>query len=211
MGQISSHKIHVVIFLIILLLLGNTIWLTLQVRDFSQKVELEGQFNVVSVREATPASSVKDSCYPYSCIDLIEQATSSLTPKTAVVNKSTSSANEFYIPFGSGETKSSEWEDVPGLQAYIDSTKYGKIKTATFEASMRIPTANGRVYVQLYNVTDSHPVWFSEISMEGNKSQLVVSSPITLDLGNKLYKVQMKTTLKYQSLLESARVHIITQ
>ena len=115
------------------------------------------------------------------------------------------------MPFGSGETISDTWQDVPGLQVYIDSTKYEKIKTVTFEAAMRIPTANGIVYAQLYNATDSHPVWFSEVSMEGSTSKLLVSSPITLDAGNKLYKVQMKTTLKYQSLLDSARVHIITQ
>lgn len=217
MREALSTKIHVLIFLIILILLGNTVWLTLRVRDLSR----DSGFNIVnmsgpsdSIKEATPASTVRDSCYPYSCIDLIKQATSSSSPTTQPATKTTtttSATKEFYIPFGDGETKSSEYEDIAGLEAYIDSTKYGKIKTVTFEASLRIPTANGRVYAQLYNVTDKHPVWFSEISAEGNKSQLVISSPITLDLGNKLYRVQMRTTLEYQSLLESARVHIITQ
>lgn len=217
MGEAFSKKVHVLIFLIILILLGNTVWLTLRVLELS-RVQKDSGFNVVNMAtpsadrpETAPTSTLRDSCYPDSCVDLIKQATSSLTPKKQTATQSTSSANEFYVPFGNGETISEQWQDVPGLQAYIDSSKYGKIKTATFEAAMRIPTANGRVYAQLYNVTDSHPVWFSEVSMEGNTSKLVISSPIALDTGNKLYKVQMKTTLKYLSILDQARVHIITQ
>lgn len=156
-----------------------------------------------------------DSCYPFSCVDLIRQATSSVAKQTTSSNISAAlqsvSAKEYYVTFGSGQTGNDQYEDVPGLTAYIDSTKYGKIKSVTFEATIRIPTANGRIYVQLFNATDQHPVWFSEVSAEGTTSQLITSPPITLDSGNKLYKVQAKTTLKYSSLIDQARIHIITQ
>ena len=177
-------------------------------------------FNVVNV--ASPSSEtvekpkIVDSCSPFSCVELIQQATASLTlKKTTATAKttpsSTNGAKEYYVTLGSEQTLSDEWEDIAGTSVYIDSTKYGKIKTVTFEPSIRIPTANGVMYARLFNDTDKHPVWFSEVSMEGNTSKLVLSSPITLDPGNKLYKVQMKTTLKYLTILDSARVHIITE
>lgn len=161
------------------------------------------------------ASVVMDSCFPFSCVDLIRKATASVSLQTTLISPSTSgqisTAKEYYVTFGSGQTLSDQYEDVAGLQAYIDSTKYGKIKKVVFEVTMRIPTANGRMYVQLFNATDQHPVWFSEVSSEGTVSQLIASSPITLDSGNKLYKVQAKTSLRYASLIDQARVHIITE
>lgn len=206
---------QVILIIVILLLIGDIAFLNYKVLYGAKEQETEepndSDFNVVDLEEG----KIIDSCSPYSCVDLIKQATASLSPKTATTGKSsapsTSSAKEFYVTFGSGQTLSGEWEDIAGLSVYIDSTKYGKIKTVTFEAALRIPTANGRVYTQLFNDTDKHPVWFSEVSAEGNKSQLVISSPIQLDSGNKLYKVQMKTTLKFLSLLDQARVHILVE
>lgn len=167
----------------------------------------------VLAQEIKPRWNIIDSCYPYSCVDLIRQATASSaiqdSPETLPVVSS--GTREYYVPFGSGETKSDQYEDVPGLAVNIDSLKYGRIKKATFEASLRIPTGNGKVYVQLFNATDKHPVWFSEVSSEGSVSNLLISSPITLDTGEKLYKVQMKTTLKYQSIVDQSRVHIIAE
>ena len=183
--------------------------------------KIEERFNVVSVaspsagEEATESGKQKvtDSCSPFSCVDLIRQATASVSQKTAgsTPKATTNGLREFYLPLGTGQTILDYWEDIPGAAIYIDSAKYGKIKKVTFEVSMRIPTANGRAYAQLFNETDKHPVWFSEVSMEGSSSQYLISAPITLEEGNKLYKVQMKTTLKYQSFLDSARVHIITE
>ncbi len=131
------------------------------------------------------------------------------TPSSA--SKPISQTKEFFIPFGTGSSSAGDWEDVAGLKAYIDSTQYSSIKSVVFEASVRIPTGNQVAYVRLFNETDKHPVWFSEVSMEGGTSQLLVSQPITLSEGNKLYKVQMKTQLKFQANLDQARVHIITE
>ena len=64
--------------------------------------------------------------------------------------------------------------------------------------------------MRLYNVTDKHPVWFSDVSLEGGTPALLISKPITLDSGNKTYQVQMKTSLKFQAFLDQSRLHIIT-
>jgi len=153
---------------------------------------------------------------PQSCVSQIYEATASYklaatTP--AVITKETKAparVKEFFIPFGSGSGSASDWQDIEGLQAYIDSTNYEEVKTVTFEASLRIPTGNQTAYVRLFNKTDKHPVWFSEVSLTGGTAQLLISEPITLDKDNKLYQVQMKTQLKYQALLDQARIHIIT-
>lgn len=126
------------------------------------------------------------------------------------VSTTQSSSKEYYVPLGSGGSTSSEWTDVPGVQGYIDSTSYGKIKTVTFEASLHTPTNNQEAEARLYNVSDSHPVWNSEVKISGGTPQLKISSPIKLDGGSKLYQVQMKTQLQSRTNLENARVRIIT-
>lgn len=128
--------------------------------------------------------------------------------KTTV--KTASAVKEFFIPLGSGSTKNDQWEDIAGVEAFIDTNGYTSIQTVYFEVSMHIPTKNGTVYARLYNVTDKHPVWFSEVSTDSDVSKQV-SAQIKLDSGNKQYRVQMKTTLRYPSLLDFARVKIITK
>jgi len=167
---------------------------------------------------------------PNSCLTQIYQATASskavlkttiptttpaVTPSkapapTAVLTLAPQAlqVKEFFIPFGSGTNSSDDWQDVAGLKASIDSSNYFSIKSVVFEASVSIPTGNQMAYVRLFNETDGHPVWFSDVSLEGGTPQLLISKPITLDSGNKTYKVQMKTSLKYQAILNQARIHI---
>ncbi len=161
---------------------------------------------------------------PKSCLSEISQATKGaiLSVKPSVVltplptakpvsqTSASSSVKEFFVPFGTGSNSSDDWQDVPGLKATLDSVNYNNIKTVAFEATIRIPTGNETAYVRLYNVNDKHPVWFSEISLEGGTPQLIISKPITLDSGNKTYQVQMKTSLKYPAYLDQSRLHIIT-
>lgn len=135
--------------------------------------------------------------------------TPSLTPTISPVS-ATSLVKEFFVPLGTGSNSSDDWQDVGGLKATLNSANFGNIKTVTFEASVRIPTGNETAYVRLYNATDKHPVWFSDVSLEGGTPQLLISKPITLDSGNKTYQVQMKTSLKYTAFLDQSRLHIIT-
>lgn len=162
----------------------------------------------------TPQSASLSSC-SIPCLSKIYEATSSIKLPTAVPQLQSvpagSSVKEFFVPLGSGSTRAGDWEDITGLASYIDSTKYGKIKTVVFEAAVYIPDGDQGVYVRLYNATDKHPVWFSEVYHEGGSPKLLTSQPITLDSGNKLYQVQMKTTLKHLANLNQARVKITTE
>lgn len=160
-------------------------------------------------------STSSDMSCPKSCLLEIEKVTSTIEKKPTISTKvseepAIESSKEYIITFGSGTNATDEWTDVSGLQIYIDNTKYGQIKTVLFEASVRIPTGNQIAYVRLFNTTDKHPVWFSDVSLEGGTPRLLVSKPIMLDSGNKLYQVQMKTSLKYQAILDQAIVRITT-
>lgn len=159
------------------------------------------------------------------CIDRINQVSAGLNKLTASPSTAPTSApvkaqasapisatKEYYVPFGSGTGSSSDWEDVSGLQAYVDSLSYGNIKSVVFEASLHVPTGNENAAVRLYNATDNHPVWYSELDFTGNTSSVFLSSkPISLDNGNKLYKVQMQTQLQFPAVLDQSRIHITAQ
>ncbi len=173
------------------------------------------------VIERTVSVPVTANVCPANCLEEIKESTRSVnlafvktpTPTKIIPTQaqtSSSLAKEFFVPFGTGSSSSDDWQDVAGLKATLDPANYGSIKTVVFEASVRIPTGNEIAYVRLYNITDKHPVWFSDVSLDGGVGQLLVSKPITLDSGNKTYQVQMKTSLKYPAFLDQSRLHIIT-
>jgi len=195
---------------VILNLLILNIWL---IGSFSR---MKAQNPKPMAAVTTPASSVSVQKCPPSCLDAINEATNSVNinpsvTKTVSGNLSQAQTKEFYFPLGSGSSTASDWTDVPGLQIYIDTAKYGKIKSAVFEASVNVPSGVEDVYVRLFNATDQHSVWYSDLFFpSGTTITYLVSPIITLDPGNKLYKVQMKTQLKASANLNQARIHIIT-
>jgi hypothetical protein len=151
------------------------------------------------ISSKTNVLGATNSACPQACISLINQSSSS-----------GASAHEYFVPLGTGSNQTDDWVDVEGAQGYIDSSQYKKIKKVTFEATLEVPQGAQTSYVRLFNATDKHPVWFSEMSMNESGPKLLISEPITLDPGSKLYKVQMKSQLKIQTNLLQSRIHIIT-
>lgn len=130
------------------------------------------------------------------------------TPSNPVRQKSELSYTQIYIPLGSGSTQSSDWEDANGVESYIDTSNYPHIRSVALQVSMHIPTKNGIMSVRLFNESDGHPVWFSDVSTDSDISVLKSSGNITLSPGNKLYRVQFKTSLQYLSVLDFSRIQI---
>ncbi|MFH0750180.1 MAG: hypothetical protein V1917_04705 [Candidatus Gottesmanbacteria bacterium] len=120
----------------------------------------------------------------------------------------TSTVKELYVPLGTGSNTTTDWSDVKGAAGYIDTRLYGKMKKVVFEASIGVPSGSQIAYVRLYNATDKHPVWYTEMNISSAGPELLISSPITLDSGNKLYQVQMKSQLGATTNLLQSRVHI---
>ena len=168
---------------------------------------------------ATPLSD--NQLCPKNCLTIIDEATTSLklapqakvspsTPKVAIPSPDTSTVKEFFIPLGTGTSTAEDWTDVPGVKAEVDNTKYGKIQKILFEASVHVPSANEIVEVRLYNESDKHPVWNSELFFPSATTQNFRIAEIQLGQGAKTYKVQMKTQLKFPANLDQARIHITT-
>ena len=211
-----------ILFIILFLIFLNLAYLDILVfKDFGSKT-IE---RIVS--KDKESSSDSNTCGE-DCVEKINEVvnlylnpTSSLSPpltpaptkaQSSSVNSQPQAAREYYVPFGSGSGSSSDWQDVAGLQAYVDSANYPNIKSVVFEASLHIPTGNQTASVRLYNATDGHPVWNSEVTFNGNTSSILVNSQaVLLDTGNKLYKVQMKTQLQYTAILDQSRLHITTK
>lgn len=151
----------------------------------------------------------------------IKEATASISEKVAALSKSTTSPQisyspasstlllkENYIPLGTGSTNSTEWVDLPGVEAYIAPLNYGTIKEIYFEAGLNVPTGNGRVYARLKNVTGNTGLIESEVSREGSSPGLVSSGKIPVPATTILYRVQLKSTLGADASLTSARIKI---
>jgi len=116
---------------------------------------------------------------------------------------------EIFIPIGSGSTKNNNYEDLAGLEVTIDTNKYSAIESVVFEASIWVQDGNGKMFAQLYNSTDKHPVWNSEISTSSVLGVLTTSSQITLDKGSRTYKIQAKTNMtSYAAHVDNARLKI---
>ncbi|MBI2034598.1 MAG: hypothetical protein HYT11_02595 [Candidatus Levybacteria bacterium] len=143
-------------------------------------------------------------------LSLTNSPTPTTSAKTTATYAKGKEVKEVYA-LGSGSSNAGDWTDVAGMQVFIDTTKYKNVKQAIFEATIRIPTGNEVAYARLFNVTDNDPAWGSEISVEGGTAELVNSGPIFLGIGNKLYQVQMKTSLKHTAFIDQARVRMTAE
>lgn len=204
-------------FVVFLFIFLNLLWLNFLVYKSKiyespqisvQTKEIPGNNNgEVSEELAKEVSKIYETIREATASMKVLSPTPALTTGTSLEQ---SSVREFFVPLGSGTNTTDEWTDIPGAQAYIDRSKYGSIKSVIFEASVYIPNGNQIIWVRLFNVTDKHPVWLSEMSHEGGAPKLLVSQPITLDSGNKLYQAQMKNQLKDKTNLVQSRVRITT-
>lgn len=136
--------------------------------------------------------------------------TSTITPTVSPTPILEKTVKEFFVPLGSGTGSSADWKTIDGIGAKIDPLDYGDIKQITFEVTVRIPTGNQIIWVRLYNASTYQSVVGSEMTLAGGTATLLISSPITLALGNNLYQIQMKTQLQYPANIDMARLRIKT-
>lgn len=197
----------------LLLLTVNIVMLDLVI--FFGRTTFPSEVAATTVRvTATPTQA--ESC-PSSCearIDTLARRIDALPVSETLKGASSlpqinKSVKENYISLGSGTTKNNIWEDIAGAEAVINTANYPGITSVTFEVFLKIPTANGKVFAKLYNVTDKHDVWFSEVNSEG-PTLTKKEATITLDPGAKTYRVMGLSTLKYDANVENARIRIVT-
>ncbi len=217
----DSPNTHLIIIFLLFITIINLFILDLKVFTPTSNIQIS-DISTVNISPTLTAANYPQSTdnnnlsCPTSCLSLIQEATkgsktgaSNLTGPADQVSQS-SQTHETYIPLGTGTTSKSEWEDITASDTTLDPSNYGSIKEARFIASLKNTTQNGQVEAQLYNVTDKHPVWNSQVIMNGPVTQTITSPVITLDSGNKLYRVQLKSTLGYQVSLDNAKIKIIS-
>ena len=200
------HKVFVIVFF---LLIANLIALDLWVG--SNLLRLNKELNKTKLASIPTSQTTSQSC-PKNCLTALDDKISQLNLATKEASpQQENRVQDFYVPLGSGTVSSDEWTDVPGIKATVDTAKYGRIKKVVFEATTHVPNANEFLYVRLYNESDNHPVWDSELYFPSGTIQYFLVSPaIKLDPGINIYKVQMKTQLKFPANLDQARIHITT-
>lgn len=132
---------------------------------------------------------------------------SGLLPTAAPFTK----VKEYYIPLGIGATSSTEWVDLPGIEAYIAPGNYGKIVGLYFEATIKVPTSSGQVYARLRNVTDNVSLVESEIATEGSSARLISSGKLPIPASTKLFRVQLRSSLGAGVALDNARLKIFVE
>lgn len=145
------------------------------------------------------------------CQNYINEQISSLENNVLPQDIQNNTVEEVYIPLGTATTQLANYQSVPGLEAQVDSTKYPNIATATFEATVTNPNASQQVWLQLFDATNNHPVWYSQVTYQGGGSQTLISSPITLSQGNVTYQVQAQTQLQAPAQITNARIHLILE
>ncbi len=196
-----------IIGIIIVLILVNIIYLNFfffKNRGSSRIITSQSSLRSISP-SPTPIQSG-----PTPCINCMSSTTSA-TILSPVSPSHVPAVKDYFVPLGSGTNQSSDWMDVPGIQATVDFGQYANIKEIHFEASVYLPNAGEQVWVRLFNKTDQHPVWYSDVSMNDNSSGSLSSAPLVYDKGVKLYQVQMKTQLQAVANLVQARIHVILQ
>lgn len=146
------------------------------------------------------STSTSGGSCPQACIDKIN----------ATLGSKATSAKEFFVPLGSGTNYGLDWVDVTGVYAEIDTAQYGKIKQTILEVTATVPTGNQKIWMRLYDATAGHPVWYSEMTMEGTGPKLLTSSPLVIEEGKHTYQLQIKTQLKFPATISQARVRIST-
>lgn len=191
----ENKAIMLVFAALCLLFAANIVFLDITV--FGVKPVQEAPVTMIAVPTATPYPTPE------------APATPTLTREAAPSSPAVTTPKEYYIPLGSGDTKSDQWETLPGVGTSIDTTLYPKIKQVVFEAYLRIPVGIGWMHVKLFDVTDGHEVWGSELISESSTAQYK-SAVISLDPGNKTYIVQALSTIRADAYVDNARIKIIT-
>lgn len=131
--------------------------------------------------------------------------------ENSIITAQTSSVKEYYIPLGTGSTTSTEWIDLPGVEAFVAPDNYRKLKSMYFEAGLLIPTGNGQILARLKNITDNVSLIESEVKYEGSTGKLVSSGKIPLPFSTKLYRVQIRSSIGAEVVIAQSRIKLFVE
>lgn len=201
----SNPRIYILLFIVLLLAFNSAL---LDIVVFSSIAQIKA--TAAQSLQQSDVGESKASC-SLDCKDYIATLIQEkISPAPVKITQSIPiQQSVWYIPLGSGMSLKDQYEDLLSVQAYIDTASYPSIQKAYFEVFLRNPTGNGYAQAKLFNVTDKHDVWFSEVTFEGGGTALKTAQ-IILEPGNKLYRVMLRSSLKYDVYVENVRIKIVS-
>ena len=114
---------------------------------------------------------------------------------------------EYFVPLGSGMTKSRSWERLDSARAVVDMSRYGKVKEVVFEASLK--AQNGNVWARLAEADGSWVYYESVISHNNQTATWKQSQPLLIGGGVRNLVVEVKSDSGEPGTMEAARLKIV--
>ena len=139
----------------------------------------------------------------------LENNKSTPNASSPVTQSPSPQAKEFYIYLGSGASTDRNWTDIGAASGFVDTSNYGQIKAASFEAAMSI--IGGETHARLKNKTTGEIYYFTEISHNTGTSTWIQSGSFSLTPGSNEYVVQVRSTSGEQARLDGSRIKILVQ
>lgn len=202
--QKNNTAIWFVIFLILVLLVGNFVFTQYQflkiqnslIKDTSLPVSYLTKPSLLPTPISTPVPTVFPTTTPQPVQVFIHE---SPQPNSKIT----------YIPLSGGSTQATDWVNVSGSQFTLNISDYGSKAYSIWDANLRVDNANGTTFVRLFDITHGIAVNGSEISISNTSSSTdVVSGSLSFWSGNNSYVVQIKSLNSSTAFIDSGRIKI---
>lgn len=169
---------------------------------------------VTQVNNLKPSSSSSQSST--SNLTSVESAVTELKARVSVLEKATpaaasSSTATTYIPLGSGGTyTNTDWVSLPEYEVSLDPVNFPNYSGMTLEVTFRMDDPSGTASVRLYNVTDSSATssQLDSTTSTATTFTLMSSSSFKLATGNKVYRLQVKSSAGKNLIVQTARIKV---
>jgi hypothetical protein len=134
--------------------------------------------------------------------------TSVIAPKPSAATKKTEVS---YLPIGGSlTTTSTDWTDVPGSDFWADfSTDFGSDAQVSWEATLKVEAASGRVTARLMDTTHGIELLESQVFTELGVLTSVTSGRIYPWAGKNLYRVQIRSLIPTAASFDGGRVKVV--
>lgn len=170
-------------------------------------VEATASGDVVGLREDFQAMQASLSAQLAACLDASE--TVAQGGGTVVIAQPPRFEHQLEtIAFpGARGTNATTWWDIPGMEVTFNIGDYPQA-VAYWEALLRVKGGAGEAFARIYDVDAGIPVPGSEIKTSSSNLVRVTSDTLSLWPENRTYRVQAKSLLGPEAVVEDAKIKI---
>lgn len=146
-------------------------------------------------------------------LDNAEAAVTELKARVSALEKATpapvsASKSTLYIPMGAGGSYSNlDWVSLNEYEVSLNPDNYPGYTGMVLEVNFRLVDPTGTGYARLYNVTDGSAI-SSELTTTSSTFGVQTSSSFKLATGTKTYRLQVKSSIGKELVLQSVRIKV---